>query len=283
MKQKRFALFLIAFLVLSLLSITFIQALPNAPFPGSSEESSSACIADPNSIFPAFIQEGYCNTIIARGAKKGGEELENPEELLSTEYVIILVFSALNSADFPESDIVKVLLSFVVGFLGTVLISNNEVISILQSYSALGVTLTLFFPILILGFFSVVVASKANPIGIYLQRIMWLIYSIYLFIRSGFLLLARVVSDKTGDGYESARNVIAFFIEDASKIQTDNTILTILLLVSVAVFIFFVIMNKHFIKWLAEEKTEAASLAHKTKLDKAKAAVDNLANYIEGK
>ena len=49
------------------------------------------------------------------------------------------------------------------------------------------------------------------------------------------------------------------------------------------IFIFFVIMNKHFIKWLAEEKTEAASLAHKTKLDKAKAAVDNLANYIEGK
>ncbi len=283
MKQKRFALFLIAFLVLSLLSITFIQALPNAPFPGSSEESSSACIADPNSIFPAFIQEGYCNTInVWKGTADVGA-MASVAKLFLLFLVIILVFSALNSADFPESDIVKVLLSFVVGFLGTVLISNNEVISILQSYSALGVTLTLFFPILILGFFSVVVASKANPIGIYLQRIMWLIYSIYLFIRSGFLLLARVVSDKTGDGYESARNVIAFFIKDASKIQTDNTILTILLLVSVAVFIFFVIMNKHFIKWLAEEKTEAASLAHKTKLDKAKAAVDNLANYIEGK
>lgn len=280
MKQKGFVLFLITFLVLSLLSIAFIQAPPNAYTNGG---STAPCTADPNSIFPAFIQEGYCNTInVWKGTADFGA-MASVAKLFLLFLVIILVFSALNSADFPESDIVKVLLSFIVGFLGTVLISNNEVISILQSYSALGITLTLFFPIIILGFLSVVVASKANPIGIYLQRIMWLIYSLYLFIRFGFLLLAKAVEGKTGDSYDGVKKLIEFFIKDASKIQTDNTIITILFLVSIVVFIFFVLMNKHFIKWLAEEKTEAASLAHKTKLDKAKAAVDNLANYIEGK
>lgn len=106
--------------------------------------------------------------------------------------VIILVYSALMYVKFPESNSLKLLLAVVIGVIATFAITSAELLSALHSYTAMGVTLILFFPILILGFLTIMVASVANPFGIFLQRIMWLIYSIYLFIKTGLLLLVRL-------------------------------------------------------------------------------------------
>ena len=65
------------------------------------------------------------------------------------------------------------------------MISKEEIITAMTSYTALGIALIVFFPILVLGFFTLVVASKASPMGIFIQRILWLIYSVYLFIKAG--------------------------------------------------------------------------------------------------
>ena len=58
--------------------------------------------------------------------------------------VIILIYSALGYADFPENGALRFGLAIVVGLLATILITTDELVTTLKSYTALGLTLTLF-------------------------------------------------------------------------------------------------------------------------------------------
>jgi len=120
---------------------------------------------------------------------------------------ILLVYSALAYGKFPESAGLRIAIAIVVGFLITFMISTSEVLTAMTSYSALGITLIIFFPILILGFFTLVVASKASPMGIFLQKIMWVIYSFYLFIKAGAMLLLKYSMSSAGDVVSKAYTV----------------------------------------------------------------------------
>jgi len=206
--------------------------------------------------------------------------------------VIFLVYSVLKQVNFPEGTTPRVVLAIIVGFLATFMITTDELITSLTSYTALGITFTIFFPIFILGALTLFVATKASPIGIFFQKIAWLIYSLYLFIKAGLLLLAKhyyvngsyalpaVVQDgKTvlsGTGESLQALFQNFGLLGANGVPaavsgSDTTITIILFIVAIAVFIIGVKGNDMVITWLEKEKLQSAVEARKNQMELAKA------------
>lgn len=166
--------------------------------------------------------------------------------------IVILVYSALTYAKFPEQGAVRTAIAIVVGFLATWAISPTELVAILKSYTALGATLMIFFPIMILGFFTLVVSSRVNPIGIMIQKILWVIYSVYLFMNSG-ASLAMGYFDENGFIY----GFFEFFGGKAAETGDAKLILTILAVTSIAIFIIAVYKNDFFVQWIAKEMRDS--------------------------
>jgi len=205
--------------------------------------------------------------------------------------VIILIYSALSYGGFPESAFLRIILSIVTGFLATFFISTGEILTMMISYSALGVTLTVFFPIMILIFFTIGVAKKASPTGIFFSKIIWLIFSIYLFLKAGFLLLVKFYAEKSVSGvvpsgdaiwYNPAtwfsttfreqlfgKEILGGTIEQAS--QHSTIMLLLLLVVAIAVFIIGVVKNDWVIAWLNKEARESEVEAQKSMLERSRA------------
>jgi hypothetical protein len=195
--------------------------------------------------------------------------------------VTILIYSSLSYGEFPEHTGLRWLISIIVGFLATMLITTPEMVAAMQSYKALGITFIIFLPILILTFFTFVVATKVNPLGIVVQRIAWVIYSVYLFLQTGLLLIIKWAYDtpstaiKLGKG-ETWDNIFSFlyghsyadrFIDSGGA---DTTITIILFVVSIAVFIIFVVYNRAMTAWLAKEKREADINKYKDTSERSK-------------
>ena len=88
-------------------------------------------------------------------------------------WIIVLVYSALNKVEFPDNTSLRWILSIAVAILFTFSINSSELISILRSYTAGGVAMLLFVPVMILGFFTFTMAVKVNVVGLVLQRILW--------------------------------------------------------------------------------------------------------------
>jgi len=265
MIEKRFALILIALIVLSFVVTSFVSA-------DAFTDSILSLGKTANDYF--LLKDDTYGSIGAIG------------KWLILLLIVTLIYSSFSFVEFPENTGMKILLSVIIGFLSTILISQQEVVTIIISYTALGIALVTFLPILILGFFTMVVATKAKPIGIFLQKILWILYSVYLFIKAGFLFVAKIVLQNNGNVGENP--IFKFFLGDANQINTlanntDNTILLTLIIVSIAVWIICVWRNDFIVAWMASEKTDADSLAHKTKLNRAREAVDNLSSYLEGK
>ena len=211
--------------------------------------------------------------------------------------IIILIYSALASAKFPKNVFLRFLIAIIAGFLVTFMISKEEIITAMTSYTALGIALIVFFPILVLGFFTLVVACKASPMGIFIQRILWLIYSVYLFIKAG--TVAWLKYSMTTNGVVESFDIAATEGQAASKVlqygngkvvspiiqffvgknvdvlnsfeNADNTILIILFVVAIAVFVIMVVSEKPIIAWLAKEKIEAEVEAQKSTIERSKA------------
>jgi len=175
--------------------------------------------------------------------------------------VIILVYSALTQVQFPDQATLRVLIAVIVGFISTVMITQSEILAIMTSYTALGVTMALFFPILILAFFSFVVAVKVNVMGILVQKIMWIIYSVYLGIQALALLIIK---------WAGAEGIAGIDV----TVSESSTILIILLVAAIVIPIFFVRENDHMITWIADTKRSTdLDIALKDKHKRAEANV----------
>ncbi|MFH1425527.1 MAG: hypothetical protein ABIG28_02235 [archaeon] len=197
--------------------------------------------------------------------------------------VIILIYASLSYANFPDSPVLRWPISIIVGLLATMLITTPEILAALQSYKALGITFLLFVPIIILTFFTFAVASKVNPFGIIVQRIAWLIYSVYLFIKTGTMLLLKWYASKAGANLSGlvkegtfTHQLVTFFLgEDFAKTALaggDTLILVILFIVSIAVFWIFVLGNKKVTEWFVRERRSADITKYQDTAERAKAA-----------
>lgn len=223
----------------------------------------------------AWLQEKYCLWKIGFGPGTDVNLLAELVKVIMLGIITLIVFAGLTAVVFPKGVVGRALLSILVGILATFFLTSEELITMMLSYTALGVTIGVFFPIIILVFITIFVASKGSPFGIFFQRIMWLIYSIYLFIKTAILfLLTRYYNAATGvakDPNSLGTKTIDYFIStDPATIQQymgsyDNIMLLILLIVSIAVFWigFWDKGNKMLVHWLAKEKMEAEIEAQK--------------------
>jgi len=195
--------------------------------------------------------------------------------------LIVLIYSALDYAQFPESGALKITIAVLLGFLTTFLISTEEMIAAMTAYSALGITIIIFFPILVLGFFTILVASKANPAGIFIQRIMWIIYATFLFLKAGTLALGKwwVSTNQITNGQImpdtnlSFAQLVRFIIgQDVNQYQNiSSTVLLVLIVVSISVFYLMVWKDHTIVAWLAKEKREAEIEGERGTIERAKA------------
>src|SRR3989344_7002120 len=233
MKKRIFALLFISVIFLSLISGVF--AVENAPVDCSQPSRGISgelfdSSANANGLIN-FIAKKLC--IWESGNLSGFEGTTIKYFFLLL--VILLIYSSLSYVNFPDtfsssggSSFVRFLISFIVGIIATFAITSSELLTILQSYTALGITLTLFFPIMILMFFSLVTAKKASPIGIFGQKILWLIYSVYLFIKSALLFYVNwsiskgtlTVSDNNLD--LSKNSILQFFLGKTPSVSASD-------------------------------------------------------------
>ena len=94
----------------------------------------------------------------------------------------LLIFSALNAAQFPKHTALQWLIAIPIAFLSTAYIAPKEVMSILTAYTALGVTLSVIVPFVIMIFFSAMLLSHGKTtIGkVMLQVFLWLLFGVVL-------------------------------------------------------------------------------------------------------
>ena len=199
--------------------------------------------------------------------------------------VILLIQASLSYASFPDNAGTRWLISVAVGLLATLFISNDEIISAMLSYKALGLTFIIFLPLLILTFFTFVVANKLNPFGIVIQKIAWIIFSVYLFVQALGILLIKWF----GKGYVYSDYVTGFVsgalgTEFANAIlnQGSQTVLILLLVVSIAVFIIFVVKNEAFVAWLSDSRREADLMKYRDTANRAREARNTDAESTRG-
>jgi hypothetical protein len=307
MKKGVFALLLVALLIIPIFSLVLVHAQGYQDMIDAGVDSATAAATDPTGAStPTTATRGVTTTV--GGSSNFFESFGtfftdkmdfwlHPEKNKDTEktgaflkylfllLVIMLVYSSLSYADFPKGTSVKIITAIIVGFLATFAITTKELLTVVQSYTALGMTLSIFFPIMILGFFTMVVATKGAPTGIFLQRIVWLIYSVYLFFKR---LVVFIISQSTASGtglvlpgwailFKPLVDQFVATFKDTTELTNfissnyDTTTTYLLLLVSIAVFVICVLSNKMVVAWLAKEQNESAIEARKRDVELSRA------------
>ena len=141
-----------------------------------------------------------------------------------------LIWGALSFAKFPKYVIFQGLIAIPIAFLATAYITPEEVFTILQSYTALGITLTFVLPFMIMIFVSAMLVSSEksfsmSPAKILLEIFLWLFFVAIL----GYKIVFGLVTGSMPFG------------------------LNLTIGITLAVFIissFILFFNKRFVKWL---------------------------------
>lgn len=176
--------------------------------------------------------------------------------------LILLVYSSLSYAHFLNGG-VRFIVSIIIGLLATFLISTEALLTSLHSFTALGTAIWIFLPILVLTFFTIMVSSSAAPFGIFIQKILWVIYSVYTFI-SGLVVFS-LAQSKSGNVVAQFFNnwIVTPLYGNNSAIlagmtkNADATTAVLLIVVSIVVFWIAVVKGHFFNAWLAKEKRDA--------------------------
>ncbi len=124
----------------------------------------------------------------------GGLKDAGFQKVLVLFIIVGIIFSALGFMGLPDNAAIRFILSIAAGVLVTSLISLNEITAAMQSSKALGITIILGFPIMIMCAITLQIAIKGHFMGIMVQRFLWLIYSLYLFLISAGSYLSSLSS-----------------------------------------------------------------------------------------
>jgi len=204
--------------------------------------------------------------------------------------VVLIIYSTLKYVDFPEGGISKIAIAIIIGLLSTFAITTNEIITLLNSYTALGVTVITIFPILILSFFTLVTIEKGKAGGLFFSRIIWLVYGGYLLIKAAIPWLIKFfgnwgyTQDSTGKVTELS-GIFSGFItaSDFQKIieSESNMMLFILTIVAIAILWIAIFHFKWIIEIVAREKLNAATEAATIRKEKSRAYEEANAKQID--
>lgn len=208
--------------------------------------------------------------------------------------IIILLWSSMSYVNFPKNVIFKIVMAVLVGFLLTFMISGSEIITAMTSFSAAGIALIVFFPIFVLFIFTLLVAAKSDPFGMFTQRILWIIYGLFLIFRAGSMALFRyyAVGMKTPGSWADPNNgglfssIVQFFLGDAQSYAyaqyASPALITTLFIVGIMV---LVIMgsksNEAITHWIGHEKRAMELEGYKGDLDRSKKKIKADSEFMQ--
>lgn len=182
--------------------------------------------------------------------------------------VFFLVFSSIGS--FFENILVKTAVSLAFSFLVTLGINPTQIVSLFKSYSAAGISISIFFPIIVLGLITYNAVKKMRPEGLALQRFLWAAYSIFLFLDSAATFFNQQIVKMNFPFANFFSNIFASF---GVGTQGDTTILFINMIISVSLFYFMVLKADSFMRKLAEMIRESDLAAKEDAIKRADADI----------
>jgi hypothetical protein len=178
--------------------------------------------------------------------------------------VVLLIYSGMEMADFPpgkKNNALRFIIATIMGLLITVMITQQELLTMMQSYKAAGIAISILIPMIALGFVTFAVAISLNGFGIVLQRIAWGIFSVFLFIRTALAVFVKLrIESESLSWITGLRDFVLKHVTQETKDALqglDGSITLILLVVSILVFWFMVIKNDQIISWIAGSKRTA--------------------------
>ena len=107
--------------------------------------------------------------------------------------VAILIFVSIDMLGVIKGSFIKFILAFAVSYLATAYITPDEVFGLVQSYTALGLTLTSVLPFVFLFLFSAkfLSAAKWGDAGkVMFDRGLWAVFTLFLVYRLGVLFFS---------------------------------------------------------------------------------------------
>jgi len=198
--------------------------------------------------------------------------------------IIMLMYAAFRIINFPSMEkknafsIGRLGISVITAILVMFFIPTSSLVTAMQSYSAMGVTLIILFPIFVLGAFTMLVASNANPSGLFIQRIIWGVYSVYLFLQAGKVYAAhRIVNSvlelAAVNGGQAVSWIVFRYknIEEAMNVanNTDSTTALVLFITAIMVFAIMYWKNNMVVKAIMAGQSKAHDQAKRKELSDA--------------
>ena len=221
----------------------------------------------------------------------------------------VFIYSLLSSSEFPENAIFRIILSFIVAFLATWYITPGEVYGILTAYTGLGLVLSIFLPVAIIIFATMIIAKKANPIGIFFAKFLWGAYGIWLIVKGGLVFIMRfgiknpslvtfkevttMVNNNPVIHLEMLKNaavpaewvkvIVNGFSNEILReaLKTDTVVGLMLLFGGLILFYIGVIKSKWVQEWTKKVERETVITNFKDEMKKARAFMSEAASVVE--
>ena len=147
--------------------------------------------------------------------------------------IMLFIFSSLNFAKIPENGFLQFLLAIIISFLATAYITPEEVFTVLTTYTALGLTLSVIVPFIILIFFSAMLLSNEKISQMTVAKVMMEVMLWLFFVA---FLLYKLIVGYSGHELSTGMRIVMFGV----------------LILSGGI----LVINKHFRKWVRELGTE---------------------------
>jgi hypothetical protein len=139
----------------------------------------------------------------------------------------LFIFSALHFAKFPDNSFLQFLLGISISFLATAYITPAEVFTALTTYTALGLTLSVIAPFLVMIFFSAMLLSNEKISQMTIAKIMLEVMLWLFFV--GFLIY-KLITGYSGHELSRGMMIVMFVVLGLSGL--------------------ILVFNKNFRKWV---------------------------------
>lgn len=173
-----------------------------------------------------YATEGFISNMFADWST--GNMDVNIAKYLLWIMVTLLIFSVLNYAKFPGNTGLQWLLAIPIGFLSVAYITPAEIFTTLTAYSALGLTLAVIMPFVILLFFSSMLLSNEKISKMSVGKIMFEVMLWLFFV--GFLIYKLIAGYGEGIKMSSGMMIVMFIVMGLSGM--------------------ILVFNKNFRKWV---------------------------------
>ena len=199
-----------------------------------------------------------------------------------------LIYMSLSFMKFFENAPTRIVLALVVSILISIAINPNDIVAALALYKSLYVTIVLFVPFLVIGTLTLKALERFDTFGIFIQKVLWGIYSIYLlFVSAGMLLFSNSFLEGLNKIFPFNYlwtylfKYVWMFYEFFGLLEENNAIGFLLLIVSLFIIYTLVLNNESTTKILRDWIKDAKKLKERDTAAKLNAARNIMAKNVD--